>query len=207
MGIKFAPCYANLVLAYLEEELCKISKDKYVNEFSEYIKDNFVRYLDDCFIIWNKHLNIDRFNEMLNDLHKDLKFTMENHSSEIAFLDIKVLLDNGVITTDVYYKPTDTHQFLPFKSCHPRHTKNNIPYSQAIRQCTIIDDHIVKEERFAEMKEYFLACGYPKTLIENGIKQAKSIPQQELRKTKPRTKADIVTFVSTHNPTTLICGH
>ena len=50
------------------------------------------------------------------------------------------------------------------------------------------------------MKEYFLACGYPKTLIENGSKKAKSIPQQELRKTKPRTKEDIVTFVSTHNP-------
>ena len=52
--------------------------------------------------------------------------------------------------------------FLPFKSCHPRHTKNNIPYSQAIRLCTIIDDPIVKEERLAEMKEYFLACGIPK---------------------------------------------
>ena len=85
MGTKVAPCYANLVLAYLEEELYKTSKDKYGNEFSKYIKDNFVRYLDDCFIIWNKNLNIDKLNEMLNDLHKDLKFTTENHSSEIAF--------------------------------------------------------------------------------------------------------------------------
>ena len=37
MGTKFAPCYANLVLAYLEEELYKTSKDKYGNKFSENI--------------------------------------------------------------------------------------------------------------------------------------------------------------------------
>ena len=39
-----------------------------------------------------------------------------------------------------------------------------------------------------------------KTLIENGINKAKAIPQLELRKTKPKTKEDIITFVSTHNP-------
>ena len=31
-------------------------------------------------------------------------------------------------------KPTDTHQYFDFKSCHPRHVKEAIPYGQALRK-------------------------------------------------------------------------
>ena len=50
------------------------------------------------------------------------------------------------------------------------------------------------------MKEYFLSCGYPKTLVENGINKAKAITQLKPGRTKQKTKEDIITFVSTHNP-------
>ena len=94
----------------------------------------------------------------------------------------------------------DSHQFLQFKSCHPRHTKINIPYSQAIRLCTIIDDPVVKESRLNDMKQYFLSCGYPKSLVENAITKAKAIPQETLRTPKPKPSEDITAFVSTHDP-------
>ena len=50
------------------------------------------------------------------------------------------------------------------------------------------------------MRNYFLKCGYPKSLIENGIHRAKLIPQEKLRETKTKNKDDTTAFVTTHNP-------
>ena len=33
----------------------------------------------------------------------------------------------------MYSKPTDTHQYLHYGSCHPRHVKKGIPCGQALR--------------------------------------------------------------------------
>ena len=100
----------------------------------------------------------------------------------------------------MHYKNTDAHRFLPFNSCHPRHTKNNIPYSQALRICTIVDDPIVRDLRLNEMQTYMLKCGYPKQLILHGIEKAKRIPQETLRTAKTKPKENVLTFVSTNNP-------
>ena len=39
----------------------------------------------------------------------------------------------GVIETDLFVKPTDSHQYFQSSSCHPFHCKKGIPYSQALR--------------------------------------------------------------------------
>ena len=51
----------------------------------------------------------------------------------VNFLDLNVSLRNGAISTDLYVKPTDGHQYLYYKSSHPEHIKNSILYSQALR--------------------------------------------------------------------------
>ena len=51
------------------------------------------------------------------------KFTAEWSRSQINFLDATVYLANGKIKTDLYVKPTDTHQSLHSSSCHPYHCK------------------------------------------------------------------------------------
>ena len=52
----------------------------------------------------------------------------------VQFLQVSVFVDNsGNITTDLYVKPTDSHQYLLATSCHPNHTKRSIPYSHALR--------------------------------------------------------------------------
>ena len=37
------------------------------------------------------------------------------------------------VKTDIYYKPTNTHDYLPYDSAHPDYTKNNILYNLAKR--------------------------------------------------------------------------
>ena len=77
---------------------------------------------------------------MLNDLHPNIKFTMEANSSRMNFLDIQLLVAQDKIITDIYLKPTDTRNYVHFKSCHPKHTLLNIQFNLARRLCTIIDE-------------------------------------------------------------------
>ena len=43
---------------------------------------------------------------------------------KLNFLGVEVTFKNGVLSTDLLVKPTDTHQFLDFTSCHLFHCKN-----------------------------------------------------------------------------------
>lgn len=59
---------------------------------------------------------------------------------ELPYLDILVIKEGMKITTDLFYKKTDSHQYLIFDSCHPSHTKRNIPFNMARRICIIVVD-------------------------------------------------------------------
>ena len=70
----------------------------------------------------------------LNNFKFKLKFTFECDSNSINFLDLNVTLNNGELTTSVYIKPTDCHQYLHYGSSHPDHIKRSIIYSQTLRE-------------------------------------------------------------------------
>ena len=65
--------------------------------------------------------------------HPTIKFTAEYSEEEVNFLDLNIKLINGELKTDLFVKPTDTHQFLDPTSSHSYHCKKGIPYSQALR--------------------------------------------------------------------------
>ena len=54
---------------------------------------------------------------------------MEHSSKELPFLDILIKNENGQIITDIYLKPTDTQQYLHFKSHHTKSCIKSIPYT------------------------------------------------------------------------------
>ena len=63
------------------------------------------------FFIW-EHIEekLRNFVETLNEIRPTLKFTAESSQKSINFLDVPVSLVDGQIVTDLYVKPTDTHQ-------------------------------------------------------------------------------------------------
>ena len=54
MGTKMAPTYATLTLGYLEDMLYHRISEKLGEDYHEFIKMNWKRCLDDCFIIWSR---------------------------------------------------------------------------------------------------------------------------------------------------------
>ena len=161
-----------------------------------------MRYLDDCFIYWDTRLGpVTQLHDILNTLHDNIKFTIETNHKQMNFLDIKMIAEKDKIITDICFKPTDTHNYVPFYSTHPKHTLRNIPYNQARRLCTIVDERETLETRMNKLQETLMHLGYPLTLIKNGFEKAKGIPQEQLRTPKEKTlEQNLLTFVSTNNP-------
>jgi len=201
MGTKVAPTYATLVLGYLEEKMyCQIKHKKDEN-FANYLQTNWKRFLDDCFIFWERSIaEFLYFENTLNSLHKDIKFKMNESSDKLPFLDIMIIKQGTSINTDIYFKSTDSKQYLTFRSCHPKHTKTNIPFSLARRVCTIVSERNRLKIRLKELAKALLNRKYPLEIIKTGIKKAIKIPRNKLLHVEQKPKTNITPYVSTHNP-------
>ena len=171
MGTRMAPSYANIFMGSLEHRiLTQTSRTPEV----------WWRYIDDIFAIWTHgEAHLEHFLQEINQAHLTIKFTAEWSHESVSFLDTRVKLRDGQVTTDLYCKPTDTHQYLAMDSCHPAHCKDAIPYSQALRLrriCSTADDF---NRRTEELKDYFSRRGYDLTFVQEQINRAADIPREE----------------------------
>ena len=107
---------------------------------------------------------------------------------------------DGRLETDIYYKETDSKQYLLFHSCHPRHTKLNIPYNLACRLRTIISEQHILEIRMNVLRPFLLNQKYPEELIQSGIDRAMYLDRNTVRNVSEKTDESVLTYVSTHNP-------
>ena len=77
MGTKFAPVYATLVFAHLEEKIYEKSEADFNQTFSLYLETNLKRFFDDCFLKFKQQeKDLDKFHLLLNSLHP--KIVTEN---------------------------------------------------------------------------------------------------------------------------------
>ena len=130
----------------------------------------WLRYIDDIFFIWTHGTQeLDSFLNELNKFHPNLSFTYETSEERVNFLDLNVSIRNGAISTDLYIKPTDGHQYLHYKSSHPEHIRNSIPYSQALRLSRICSSEKDFKGHVDRMKEWFLARIIQKMWLMNKL--------------------------------------
>ena len=81
------------------------------------------------------------FINSVNSFHPALKYTWEISENSLAFLDIKLSINDNGLSTSVHYKPTDSHNYLLHSSSHPQHVKNAIPFSQFLRLRRLCSDN------------------------------------------------------------------
>lgn len=181
-GEPVAATIATLTIGFLETKLYKKVNQELGTNVEFYFKKHWKRFLDDCFILWQKSLgDFDIIFNMLNNLHPMLSFTKEQNDNGIAFLNLFIYKENGFIKSDIYYKPTDTHEYLPFDSCHPRHIKTNVPSNLARMICCIVENPNIKEKRLSDLRVWLLKCGYPPNLVTYCIDKHKNESYEDLR--------------------------
>ena len=202
MGTKFAPIFSTLVLGYLEEKLYTNLEKEFDCHFKQYIIDNFKRFLDDCFILFTRSDDdLKKLHKCLNELHPSINYTMEQNRSQLPFLDTLIINYRGKIQTDIFYKPTDSKQYLLYTSCHPKHTRNSIPYNLARRLKMIISEETTLNSRLNELKVFLTKRKYPLKLIEDAIEKVHCLDRSTLlRNHNTSEESDIIPYVTTFNP-------
>ena len=115
------------------------------------------------------------FTSYLNSIHPTLKFTSNNSSKSLPFLDVNVVLNNGSIETDLYPKPTDKHQYLLHSSRHPHHTKRAIPFSLFLRLRRICSSNETFTLRTNELKKYLNKRGYNLSFLNREFQRVRTI--------------------------------
>ena len=159
----------------------------------------WIRYIDDVFFIWTHGKEkVSLFLEDLNNFHPNIKFFHEVNKESIYFLDHNIRLSDGNISTDLYPKATDRHQFLHYTSSHQDHTKSSIVFSQVLRVSKICPEKSDFLKHLEKMKSWLLGRGYSKDLIESEMKKAKFTSKN--RNTKRGKSLEAIPLVMTYHP-------
>ena len=132
----FAPSYANLFMAHIEESF--FTSIGFRPQF-------YVRYLNDIFFTWtDTHNEMLLFLERFNNFHPSIKLTHTISQSEIDFLDMLLYRQIGKNTnrlgTKVSFQPTNTHRLLHKYSFHPKYTFQGIIKGQLIHYLRLCSD-------------------------------------------------------------------
>ena len=159
--------------------------------------------MDDGNSLLPRSVNPILFLQCLNSLHPNIVFTLEpakqiivngQTAQSLDFLDITITLhNNGKIETDIYYKPTNSHQYLDYNSFHPKHIKDNVPFGLAKRIICFVTNSETMEFRLLQLKSWLLKCNYSEKLIEKCIHNSRLQGPAP----KPVSKNDIIPFVTT----------
>ena len=104
------------------------------------------------------------------------------------------------MTTDLYSKPTDKHQYLSPSSCHPKHCFKNIPFNQAIRVKQICSTVETTKHRLGDLRHHLKRQGYNDRVIESGFSKTSETNRNDLLEYKEKQINKRVPLVPTYHP-------
>ncbi|CAJ0962818.1 unnamed protein product [Ranitomeya imitator] len=188
MGANVAPPYAIAYMAAFESD--------FVYNHPLFMAHCRVwrRYIDDIFCVWDGPIeSLLPFDQHINSIWPELKFTLQHDTHKISFLDTLIYKEReGRLGIDLFTKPTDRNGLLHFSSCHPPSIKRAIPKSQFHRVDRIVSDVELKRTRLTEMEQKFTDRGYPQGILTGA--------KQDLSHSKPKDNQKRIPFVSTFHP-------
>ena len=195
MGTKLAPGYACNTVGDFESTFV------YTYDKQPLL---FVRFIDDIFLIWQHgRASLEEFIHYLNTRTDNFKFTQEISEYQVSFLDTVVKLSNNKIITDLYSKPTDSHNYLRYESAHPQRCKDSIPYSQFLRIRRICSELNSYDAHILSLTPYFLKQNYPIELLKEAAILARSQDRKALLTPKPDTEdkgEDQIFLITRYHP-------
>ena len=197
-GMKLSPTYACLGIGKFEEKMFSSAQT---------LLEKIIlwkRFIDDVLMLFkgSEHECI-QLVDWLNSLMPGIvKFKYEFSFEKVNFLDLEIFIENGLLMTNLFIKPTNSQLFLDFNSNHPEHCKEAIPFSQALRVVERCSSSEERDIQLKNLKTKFQERNYPEQIIEKQFLKAKSKERKDLifQKRKPKGTGDKkVRLVFTHN--------
>ena len=156
MGSPLESLLANVFMSHVEKLLFNSELKQKVNFW--------VRYVDDIFVIFAKvNPNINSILAFLNNIHRNIKFTVEHETNHcLHFLDIDIKFNNGVFTTSTYNKPTSTDLYTMWNSFCPlsyRLSTIRSLFNRSIKLCS--DSSVLLKEKLKLINNFHVNLDYP----------------------------------------------
>ena len=128
MGTNAAVQLANLYASEL------IERDARIRELIARMTRFYGRFIDDMFLVWTgSKEELMAFYAALNQLHPRLKFTMEQSTESIAFLDLLVTKRGNRLHISTFQKTMNRYLYIPAQSAHPIAAKRGFIKGELIR--------------------------------------------------------------------------
>ena len=163
MGNPLAPLLADFFMGHFEQCLFSTPQAFYPQQY--------FRYVDDTLCLFKSSEHVEQFLNHINNFHENIRFTLEKSTNNsIPFLDIKVSLDNGEITTEVYRKPTFTGRLLHFRSVVPKVWKTGLIKCLIHRAFHLSSNWHVFHNEVTRLYDILTFNGYPRWWLERTLK-------------------------------------
>ena len=165
-------------MGFHETELYAIIRNKFTLSISNYFRQNWKRFLDDCFIFLRLRLIMpNELLDILNNINLAIQFTMQKSDIQLPFVDIMKNKEGKKAFMDIYSKPTDPKRYVSIKSNHSRYCLKNIPFSHFRRTMMVAEKHSLKEFKLKKLEKLLLDQYYPERITKAGINKILKIPQ------------------------------
>ncbi|XP_078063671.1 uncharacterized protein LOC144489689 [Mustelus asterias] len=192
MGTKFAPQYANIFMHRFEQDLF-IAQDLQPMLYT--------RYIDDIFFLWTHgEQSLKQFYDDINKFHPSIRLTMDYSPELVAFLNTRISIKDGHLSTSLYRNPTDNLTMLHFSSFHPKHVKEAIPYGQALCLHRICSDQEDRNRHLQTLKDALIRTGYGARLIDRQFRRATATNRTDHLRRQTWDTADSVPVVVQYFP-------
>ena len=163
MGSPLGPTLANWFLG-------KIERDIFINNvFLDYAPEFYVRYVDDIFAVFDSMQKCEQFFNFINNIHPNLKFTVEYPQGSLPFLDIDITLHEGNIQTCVYRKSTNTGVLLNFNSVAPTQWKRSLITCLLNRAHVVCSNNTLFYDEIRRLKAIFISNSYPSSFFDSVV--------------------------------------
>ena len=121
--------------------------------------------------MFNNSAECNDFHHQLNNLHERLKFTKEEKSDSLPFLDVLVERTANGILTSVYRKPTFSGEYVRWSSFCDKRRKINIIKTLLHRARSICSQEKLQQE-LSNIKSLLIKNGYPENTIHAVFKES-----------------------------------
>ena len=183
MGSPLGPILANIFVGAMEKQLFQANAKPLI----------YVRYMDDICAVFNSEAERDLFQQLLNNMHRSLQFTVEYEvNGTLPFLDVMIERTPSKFITSVYRKPTFTGHYIRWSSFVVKRRKLNLIRCLVHRAVKLCSEERLESE-LNKIRAILASNGYPHNIVEPTI-------QQKLQHSQTPTEPSTISTVTLRLP-------
>ncbi len=163
------------------------------------------RFRDDIFSFWEYGEDaLLEFLSFLNNIYPTIKFTVNFSKDSIEFLDVLVSIQKdetgSKITTSVYAKPTNVHQYIMPNSATPQSSLQGIAKGVATRIRRICSEEVDFKKVSNYYQQKLVDRGYNNTFIAKEFSNVAKVKRKDALVRKQKSKREVTAWVVDYNP-------